>query len=279
MYQSYQSIEGILSKINYAHAGSRRSIEYLVGNPVMFQELGPYNKKFGMNVPIGLKPIIYEIADSPYEQDAAKHYTPNTATLHQHYYFTPETFLRPGRKPAQFVGEAEQIKDMITEAFKAAAQQGLPENISIQLCTIEEMIEMHSPFGSWHPGIMGFSLNANGNGTSHIFVRKGPLDSVMVTIGHELGHVFTKTLENSKDEEAKAFAFCLAWVEAIKENNIGNLADSITGDIQPAENNLHDVAFNFVKTRMAAGMRALELHWDIVKQYASLARTMPHYAR
>lgn len=276
-HASYSNLDGMLSRINYAHAGSERSIEYLLGSPRVFNELGPYNLKFAAQ-PIQLKPIIYDTQERSYASKSEA-YTPNTAKLHQEYYFTPAPFLKPGRAPSKFIGEASEIKEMVEDAFKAVTNQELAQNITIQLCTVEEMAQIHSNFGSWHPGIVGFSLNSNGNGISRIFVRKGPLDAVMVTMGHELGHVFTRTLDNAKDEEAKAFAFCLAWVQAIKEHNIGNLGDSITQDLQPAENNLHDVAFTFVKKKLESGIKALDLHWDIVRLYASLTKTIPHYAR
>jgi len=169
-----------------------------------------------------------------------------------------------------FVGDAEQIKELVCETFRAVVNEELPENLLINLCTLEEMMNIHSAFGKWQHGILGFSMNSNGNGINHIFVRKGELDRVMLTIGHEIGHIFTRTLDNGKDEEAKAFAFCFEWVKTIKENNIGNLADSVNLDINPAENNLHDVAFNFVRRKVAEGTKAIDLHWDIVRRYVSL---------
>ena len=90
----------------------------------------------------------------------------------------------------------------------------------------------------------------------------------MVTIGHEIGHVVAPTLRNKHDEEAKAFAFEFAWVKAIRENNIGALADCLRETI-PADNGLHNVAFGFVLDFMKKGKDALELHLDLVRGYYS----------
>ena len=84
---------------------------------------------------------------------------------------------------------------------------------------------------------------------SEIFIKEDLLDKVMLTLGHELGHVLTKRLNNNKDEEAKAFAFSIAWMRTIKQHNIGNLATSIQLD-QPARNGLHDVALDFILNKV-----------------------------
>jgi len=269
---TYQSLDGILGRINYAHIGrigNPEGIDYLITGNIMLEELGSYNRKFGANQPIDLRSEVYFIKDKQsYAAHSDKGY--NSSAIHQRYYFNPDTFLRNDRKPAMFVGDAEQVKDLVKEAFMAITDEELPENLVISLCTVEEMIDIHNTFGRWNPGILGFSFNSNGNGINHIFVRKGALDRVMVTLGHELGHIFTRTLDNGKDEEAKAFAFCFEWVKTIQENNIGNLADSINLDINPAENNLHDVTFNFVSRKVSEGIKPMQLHWDIVRRYVSL---------
>ncbi len=281
LQSSYQSLDGILSRINYAHVdkatrhGSR--IEYLLGKSVMFEELEPYNRKFGE------QPIAVELEFYTNFYKHSRKYSPSvkydSAAIHQNYYFDPEILLKTERKPAQFIADASEMKSFVEEAFEKLVNEKLPENIIIQLCSPEEMHRIHSSFGSWNDGIMGFSLNGNSQGTSHIFVRKGPLDKVMVILGHELGHVFTRTLENAQDEEAKAFAFCFAWVKTIKDHNIGNLGDAIDLEMTPAENNIHDVSFNFVQRKVAEGIKALELHWDLVRRYVSLVSWHPAIVR
>ena len=268
---SYSSLDGILSHINYAVAGrieNPTGIDYLITNQTIFEEPAPYNKKFDVSVPIQLKSDIYSTQETPFYRRHERHY--DSARAHQQYYFSPDSFLRPDRKPARFIGDVGEIKEMVEESFKAVVKQELPEDLTISVVSRNDMVNIHTRFGPWNEGIMGFSLNANGKGTSHIFVREGPLDGVLITIGHELGHILTHTIDVGKDEEAKAFAFCFAWVKAIKEENVGNLGDSIDLNIQPAANNLHDVAFDFVRKKINSGILPLTLHWDIVKRYVSL---------
>jgi len=66
-----------------------------------------------------------------------------------------------------------------------------------------------------------------------------------------------------QQRQAKAFAFEIAWMKAIREHNIGNLAGSIeTGILSPANNGIHDVAFNFVRGLLKE-KTALEAYWEI----------------
>lgn len=94
----------------------------------------------------------------------------------------------------------------------------------------------------------------------------------MLAIGHEIGHVYTSSLPDSHDEEAKAFSFAMEWAKIIKENNIGNLAENIKEniDFNPARNGLHDIAFFFVKNLMNNGLKPMEIHNSLVKKYISL---------
>ena len=76
-------------------------------------------------------------------------------------------------------------------------------------------------------------------------------------------------LKNSVEEEAKAFAFEIAWMKAIREHNIGNLAGSIeTGILSPANNGIHDVAFNFVRGLLKE-KTALEAYWEIAAGFSN----------
>ena len=98
------------------------------------------------------------------------------------------------------------------------------------------------------------------------------LDEMMLVIGHEIGHVLTKTLPNKHDEEAKAFAFSIKWAETIKKHNVANLGMSIKDelDMNPARNGLHDVAFSFVSLMLKKGRTAIEVHQDLAKKYISM---------
>lgn len=185
--------------------------------------------------------------------------------------FSHESFLVKNRPPTQFVGDAAEIKDSIEEAFQKTTGQPLPKDVVIRLCTKEELQRIHSQFGKWEEGIQGFSLNRKQLGNfSEIFVKKDFFDRTMLTIGHELGHVFTPALPNIQDEEAKAFAFELAWMEVIREHNIGGLRTCIRADFSPAENGIHDVAFAFVLQWLKKGLHMFALYGELVKRSISI---------
>ena len=186
------------------------------------------------------------------------------------YYFTPKMFLKPSRRETPIISTTEQVRELINETFLLMLKKELSQNISINVCTKEELKQMHSRFGSWSDGIQGFAINSKK--LKQIFVKNNHLDELMLTIGHEIGHVYTSSLANSHDEEAKAFSFAMEWAKTIKSNNIGNLAENIKDDIdfQPARNGLHDLAFFFVKKLMNNGLKPMEIHNNLVKKYISL---------
>jgi len=186
------------------------------------------------------------------------------------YYFTPEIFLKPNRPLTQFINTTEQVQELIEETFSLMLGKKLPQNISIQVCTVEELRQIHSKFGSWSDNIQGFALN--NKKLKQILVKNNHLDQLMLTIGHEIGHVYTSCLSNSHDEEAKAFSFTIEWTKTIKANNLGNLAENINDslDFKPARNGLHDIAFFFVNKLINNGLKPMQVHWDLVKGYVSL---------
>lgn len=178
-------------------------------------------------------------------------------------YFVADTFLKPG-STARFVGDAAEIKQYVEEAFKATTSGEIPADIAITVLKDAEFRKAHIEHnGSWNDGIMGFSLNTNGRGVNKVFVRAAELDKLMLTIGHEIGHVLTPSLTNEHDEEAKAFAFSLAWMNSIRENNIAGIGNNILPE--PAENGLHDIAFGFVMRLVENGMRAWEAFLQLAR--------------
>ena len=161
----------------------------------------------------------------------------------------------------QFIDEVDQIKDYIKSAFQKTTGYELPVDISIKLCSNEELKKIHESFGGrWEDSIRGFSIN----NTRQIFVKRSDLDKVMLVIGHEIGHVLSHSLPDKKNEEAKAFAFEIAWMKTIVEQNIANLKDNIAIDFTPAKNGLHDISFNFVRKIISAGKRALDVYWGLM---------------
>ncbi len=181
-----------------------------------------------------------------------------------HQDFNPMSFLNPERPKVKFISNIEELKPIITETFEKLVDEKFPDNISIRICKQEELKKIHeSSGGVWVPTIQGFSLNRKGRGINEIFVKQDALDSMMLTIGHELGHVMTPTLENPVNEEAKAFAFSLAWIKTIKKFNIGDLAPNICPN--PEKNGLHDRAFNFVVNLLKEGRSAFHVFKEIAK--------------
>lgn len=189
----------------------------------------------------------------------------NTLFHHQtEYLFSPQDFLLPG-KEGQFVGSAEELKPYLEEAFEELFHQSFPRDIKVSICNLEQFRKV-AP----HPSTIGLSINRNKLGLlSEIFVLEGPLARVMLTLGHELGHVLTPSLPNPHDEEAKAYSFSLAWMKIIQENNIAGMQDSFVTE-RPAENGLHNVAFAFVEKMIKAGMDVWEIYLKIINHLFSL---------
>ncbi len=174
------------------------------------------------------------------------------------YHFDPDEFLRPGREGI-FVGDAAQIREHIEKAFELLLGQPFPAGIKISVCN-EQQFRALAPY----PGTIGFSLNRHRQGLlSEIFVLNDSLARVMLTIGHELGHVLSEPLGNHFDEEAKAYAFSRAWMKIIKKHNIANLREAIVTEI-PAENGLHNVAFFFVEKLLRQRKNAWGIYHEIV---------------
>ncbi len=194
----------------------------------------------------------------------------NYQKISKTYDFTPSVFLKEERKATPFIENSNQIHELTKETFLQLTGKQIPNNLSISIVTKEELKEQHSRFGKWSDGIQGFALN--GKEKKRIFIKQNHLDVLMMVIGHEVGHVFTKSLSNRHDEEAKAFSFEEAWVRCVKRHNIGNLASSIKdeSDWVPAKNGLHDIAFFFVRSLLCKGLTPMDIHWDLAKGYKSL---------
>jgi len=219
----------------------------------------------------GANPIMMEVQylrkNSSHHYDKSQQKYP-TSYVAEHS-FTPEIFLNTSRQRARFIDDNNEVKSIAEETFELMMNGKLPNNISINILPFDEFKILHSLFGSWSNGILGFSLNGN---DKKIFVRENHLDSLILVIGHEIGHVLTETLPNKHDEEAKAFAFSIEWAKTIKKHNIASLGLSIKDEIdfQPARNGLHDVALSFVNFMVKKGRKAIELHSDLVRKYVSV---------
>lgn len=195
--------------------------------------------------------------------------TDNSSRQSGKMYFVPDLFLRPNREATQFIGKAEEIREFIEEAFLKTAGFSMPKDIVINVLDSEKFNNLHfliSRSSSDH--VLGFAINRTGTGlASEIFVRSDNLDRVMLVLGHEIGHVMNLSLNNIINEEAKAFAFTIAWMETIKEHDIAGIGKNIKLEA-PATNGVHNVALEFVLNSIEEGIDCMKLFSEI-----SLGRT------
>lgn len=177
----------------------------------------------------------------------------------ENYHFIPDNFIVPGRS-GFFVGEAEEVRSFVEEAFEIMFGEKFPRDVKVSVLNKEKFDKIAN-----NPGAVGLSINRKKFGMlSEIFILNDNLARVMLTIGHELGHVLTETLPSAHDEEAKAYAFSLAWMKIIKENDIAGLGNALVTE-NPANNGLHDVAFNYVVKKLKEGVKAWKLYLELIK--------------
>lgn len=181
-------------------------------------------------------------------------------------HFNPNMLLRADRPIAAFAGKAEEIESYVRELVTSVTGRDMPSDVSIEIVSKEVLKRAHTDFGgTWSDGIQGFCVNRKGQSQSTIMIREGALDSVLLTIGHEIGHSLSLPLSSKLDEEAKAFAFQMQWAKAIVEKNVAGLASSIELEPRPAQNGLHDVAFLFVKREQHKGLKALDIFHQLIE--------------
>ncbi len=238
----YHSLPRHLSEGNIAYsAGAPTSPDQIAG--IFRQETPLYGRQ------------------SQYRQEGAAELM---ADLKAEYNFLPDNFLIPGRE-GKFVGEAEEIRGFTEEAFEKLFGEKFPDDIKVSVLKAESFRKI-AP----HPATIGLSLNRREQGgLSEIFVANDSLGRVMLTLGHELGHVLTPTLDDRHDEEAKAYAFSLQWMKVIRENDIAGLAGAIITE-RPADNGLHNAAFFSVEKWRREGKQAWEIYLALVKRMLSV---------
>ncbi len=184
------------------------------------------------------------------------------------YNFIPDNFLQPGNW-GMFVGKAEEIREHIEQAFELMFHESFPKDVKVSVLD-EEKFKKLAP----HSGTLGLALNRRKQGLmSEIFVKNDFLARVLLTVGHELGHVLTEQLAHAQDEEAKAYAFSLAWMRVIKENDIAGLKDAIVTE-NPADNGLHNVAFFFVEKMMKRGKRVWDIYQELIRCRISVKESL-----
>ena len=154
--------------------------------------------------------------------DQNTNYTNNTHTYSNNYHLnTPQqpiistSFLNENRPTTPIITDLKEIREIIQKTYRTITNEEIPDEIQIQILNEKEFKKL--PIYS--PGLAGFCYNGYGKGISKIIVKQDHLDSLLLTIGHEIGHVLSPTLPNKHDEEAKAHAFSLTWMETIRDNN------------------------------------------------------------
>jgi hypothetical protein len=201
------------------------------------------------------KEVIYDKSSSEYKQKDKNGYDKNER--HEDM-FKPEMFLSSDRKDVPFVKATEEVREFVEKTFQLLTGKPLPK-FNIKVCTPEEMSEEHP---GWNPSIRGFAIPQK----QAIFAVEAPIDELLLTIGHEIGHLMSKQLDNIQDEEAKAFAFARAWAQVIKDEDIGGLGRNITMPA-PATNGLHDKALEYVNSWLKAGESPMSIFYMLSSGY------------
>ena len=191
-------------------------------------------------------------------------------------YFAPSSFIANANTEHISSEDEGKIMDYVRQAFTATTGDEFPSDVRVKVMKKKDLKQLHEEnHGFWDDGIQGFCLNRKGFGLSYIFVRENRLAELMLTLGHEVGHVLSLPLENSRDEESKAFAFSLAWMDAIVENNIAGLSRAINP--RPAKNGLHNVAFGFVMDLISSGRKALDVYLELARKIISIESSLHDY--
>ena len=168
------------------------------------------------------------------------------------------SFIKPDANPIDMVKETCEIQEYVEDIFKKVTGNPFPRNIELNVLAEKEFLDMHSSNGDRSRNVLGFSLNRNhpGNNDSinQVFVKEADIAQVLIVMGHEIGHVLSQPLDDIKDEEAKAFAFEYAWVEAMIEYDFAGLRESLTTPV-PADNGLHNIASDFVLDLINTGKK------------------------
>ena len=178
--------------------------------------------------------------------------------MHVETDFHPAQFIK-ARKGGIFVSGAESIQEDISFTFEKLMGEEFPSDIKLSVLSRADFRKICP-----QSGVVGVSFNRRQFGlVSEIFVLEGSLASVMLTIGHEIGHVLTKTLANPALEEAKAYAFSFAWMDVIRRFNIAGLQDAFVSSL-PAANGIHDVGYFFVEKLIREGSASFSVYRDLV---------------
>src|SRR3989338_6102616 len=224
-----------------------------------------------------LQPQRYAAQPSAYSQAVESNPAPYLDLEQHHAASIAEVFLEEQRPWTPIITQAHEVPPVIEQTFEKITGQEFPADaIRISIMDKDTLHGTHALFGSsTGEGLMGFSLNRYGKGLSEIFVKEDHLDSLLLTVGHEIGHILSPSLPSQKDEEAKAHAFSIAWMECIRDNNICGLTPNIR--LNPARNGLHDVAYNFVTHLLKTGASAFDIFKTLSQGLTSMIARLETY--
>ena len=229
----------------------------------------------GFGVENGISPIRYSggSGGSIYAGGVESGYVTLSPSVIPEMNFEPSNFIKVGFSSV-FVGDASAIKADVKEAFLRLVGSDLPSNIIISIVSSLELrkrglgkgVQGNGAFpahGNSISNVMGVSYNRSIFGMSEVMVVSGSLASVMLTMGHELGHVFTPTLGEAWLEEAKAYAVSFAWMEIVRRFDIAGLGSAFV-EYMPAMNGVHDKGYAYVMKKVRSGMSYWEVYLEIV---------------
>jgi hypothetical protein len=178
--------------------------------------------------------------------------------------FKPGQFINSSAPKTKFIKATEEVQELVEHTFLELTGRELP-CFNISVCNEHELRQEHARLGGqWSPGILGFCNHR----TKSIFVMENNFAELLLTIGHEIGHLLSDPLPDLVDEEAKAMAFASAWAQTIHDNNIGNLGAHIQMH-QPAQNGVHNIASNFVNNMLEDGSIAMDVFEQLSRKYIS----------
>jgi len=177
------------------------------------------------------------------------------------------------KKQYGIIQSAKSIKDYVKTAFDifTGTNSELSEVIQFDEFWINQILihilpgcrfeELISSFGR-RDEIKGFVKRYNFKG--YVFIREDCLVNVMQVIGHEIGHLMSRRLTDMVNEEAKAYAFKIAWCNIIQNNRIAGLGKEIMKMPIPSYDIEHYSAFKFVTKRIKEGYSPRNLFEDFI---------------
>lgn len=185
--------------------------------------------------------------------------------------------------PCAFVSNALQVKDYVKQAFDLLIDVGSKvkvkdtygmgyffdiNGISVKVLdkpTFKAVYNINSK-KEYNDLTLGFAFSkhyASWNFDQVAYVLEGNLFKVMKVIGHEIGHLVERPMINPVVEEAKAYAFEMAWGRVVQGNDIGGLRNTTIANLRMPNANPHAEAAMLVKEMVEAGYNPLDLFYEI----------------